>query len=225
VTAECCDTETSRLATELADAHQEVYACVGWHPTYTAKYAAAELKFIEELAAHPKTVAIGEIGLDYHWDYSTPEQQRSSLEDHWALAQSLSLPVVFHCREAYHDLLEWLGAKQPNSACILHCFSGNPEDAQRAISMGAYFGVDGPITYKNADALREIVRLLPRERILAETDSPYLTPHPHRGKPNEPRFVELVIAEIAATLTMDISSAIEITTANALGAMPRLGRG
>jgi len=195
-----CDTETSRRAIELADIHKQVFACVGWHPTYTSKYDPSELKAIEEFAHHPKCVAIGEIGLDYHWDYSTPEQQRVSLEDHFALAQSVGKAVVFHCREAYADLLSWLENKQRSTPMILHCFAGDSGDAKRAMDLDCYFGIDGPITYKNAMALRDIVKALPSDRLLLETDAPYLTPHPFRGKPNEPAMIPLINAALAQAI-------------------------
>src|SRR5204863_478197 len=131
-------------------------------------------------------------GLDYHWDYSTPEEQRKCTRAHLELATAMKKPVVFHCREAYGDLLTWLESLENKPpAMILYCFSGNSEDAKRAIALGCYFGVDGPITYKNANNLRALIASLSRERVLVETDAPYLTPDPYRGKPNEPAMVAL----------------------------------
>jgi len=218
------DDETSQIAVDLADRFDPVFACVGWHPTSAANYQSPN--FIESLCAHEKVVAIGEIGLDYHWDYSTPEQQMRALNDQWALACSLQMTVVFHCREAYDDLLTWLEAREVYPpACVLHCFAGDLRHADRALAIedtSVFFGVDGPVTYKNAAALRETLSSLPMERLVVETDSPYLTPHPHRGKPNEPAMIPLICEAVAAAFG---DSSVEVgvaTTINALRAFPRL---
>jgi TatD DNase family protein len=218
-----CDTETSERAVALAEAHPAVYACVGWHPTYAAKYTSGELQAIKRLAGHSKSVAIGEIGLDYHWDYSTPEQQRACTADHLDLAAELGLPVVFHCRDAYADLLDWLERLGPgHSPRILHCFSGSRQDAERAVRLGCYFGVDGPITYKKATNLREIVSLLPQDKLLLETDAPYLTPHPYRGKPNEPAMIPLINRALAETIGATSEQCAQLTRANSCLAFEKL---
>lgn len=211
-----CDTETSQIAIELAYEYEQVFACVGWHPTYAANYSQAEISKIEEMTKHTKCVAIGEIGLDYHWDFSTPEQQRICTAAHLKLAVSCGLPVVFHCREAYDDLLDWL-EELPDKprAMVLHCFSGNLEHARRGIALGCYFGVDGPVTYKNASSLRNILATIPLDRLLLETDAPYLTPHPYRGKPNEPAMIPLINAALAEVLGVSPSEMAEVTTRNA----------
>jgi TatD DNase family protein len=216
------DDDTSKTAVSLADRYEPVYACVGWHPTSAANFVSVNL--VEELSSHPKTVAIGEIGLDYHWDYSTPEQQRISLDTHWDLACRMGLPVVFHCREAYDDLLDWLDAQtfEP-PASIFHCFSGDFGQARRASGHQCYFGVDGPITYKNANSLRETIAKLPIDRLLLETDSPYLTPHPHRGKFNSPAMLPLICEGLAKSIGSTVLECSRITTENALRAFPLLG--
>jgi TatD DNase family protein len=217
------DDESSAEAVRLAESHAGVFACVGWHPTSTAK--PHDTSVVASLCESPRTVAIGEIGLDYHWDYSTPEQQRRSLEQHWSLACDLQMPVVFHCREAYDDLLAWLeGQERFPPTCVLHCFAGTAEHALKAMALPTrcFFGVDGPITYKNAAGLREVVASLPRDRILLETDSPFLTPHPHRGKPNEPAMIPLICAAVAAVLGMSPDDCSALTDANARAAFPRL---
>jgi TatD DNase family protein len=159
-------------------------------------------------------VALGEIGLDYHWDYATPDQQRIALLDQLELARKLAKPVVFHCRDAYPDLLTIL-EEQPTHRYLFHCFAGNQEDARRALALGAMFGVDGPITYKKADALREVIAMIPRDRLVLETDSPYMAPTPHRGKPNRPAFVPFVNEGLAATLGISQEECASLTTANA----------
>ncbi|MBA3725692.1 MAG: TatD family hydrolase [Armatimonadetes bacterium] len=211
-----CDTESSRIAVALADRHEAVYACVGWHPTNAAKYTSAELAAIEELARHPKSVAIGEIGLDYHWDYSTPDEQRLATTDHLALAAELDMPVVFHCREAYKDLLDWIERLDARRcAMVLHCFGGTTEDAARGVALGCHFGVDGPITYKNADDLRATIATIPIDRLLLETDAPYLTPHPYRGKPNEPAMIPLINSRLAELFAVTPAQMAAQTTLNA----------
>jgi TatD DNase family protein len=201
-----------------------VYACAGWHPTSAAKYRSTGQ--IEVLCEHPKVVAIGEIGLDYHWDYSTPEQQRVSTDAHWELACRLQMPVVFHCREAYEDLIEWLECQTYYPpACALHCFAGSASHARRALAIEkteVFFGIDGPITFKNADGLREIAAGLPIDRLLLETDAPFLTPHPHRGKPNEPAMIPLICEGLATALSISPEEAAAATTRNACRAFPRL---
>ncbi|MEO7453964.1 MAG: TatD family hydrolase [Fimbriimonadales bacterium] len=217
------DDETSRIAVDLAVQFESVFACVGWHPTSAAKFESTDE--IERLCGHPKVVAIGEIGLDYHWDYSTPEQQRVSLEAQWGLACQLGLPVVFHCREAYDDLLDWLEAQESfPPSCVFHCFAGDASHAKRGLALptDVFFGVDGPVTYKNAAGLREIVGGLPRESLLLETDSPFLTPHPHRGKPNEPAMIPLICEGVASVLGITAEKCSELTDASARRAFPRL---
>lgn len=211
-----CDLETSRAAVALAERHEGLYAVVGWHPNYAATFDAAGLAAIASLLGHPKVVALGEIGLDNHWDFATKDEQRRALDAQLDLATPLRKPLVFHCREAYPELLDILEAREGLPPFLLHCFAGDAQDAVRAVALGAWFGVDGPITYRKADELREVVRGLPPDRIVIETDSPYLTPHPHRGKPNRPAMVRLVNAGLAATLGLSPEACAELTTANAV---------
>jgi TatD DNase family protein len=208
------DVALSRLALDIAEAHDGVFAIVGVHPNYANDYKPSDLTQIEEMLKHPKAVAIGEIGLDYHWDYATPEQQRKALFDQLDLAESTGKPVVFHCREAYPDLLSLL-EKRKHLKWLFHCFAGDLHDAARAAKIGAWFGVDGPITYPKADDLREVVKSLPRDRIVIETDAPYLSPAPFRGKPNHPSYVRFVNAGLAATLGLELEECAEMTTKNA----------
>jgi TatD DNase family protein len=208
------DVESSQRALELTEAHQGVYAIVGWHPNYTANYTSAKLSEIEELLRHPKAVALGEIGLDFHWQYATLEQQERALYDQLALGEESGKPIVFHCREAYPALLEKLESRTVLSY-LFHCFAGDEEAARRAREMDCYFGVDGPITYKKSTHLREIVASLPQDRIVIETDSPYLTPEPFRGKPNEPANVVLVNSALASVLGISEEECTALTTRNA----------
>lgn len=201
-------------AVAFAESHTGVFALVGWHPNQTADYTEASLQVLEKLLGHPKVLALGEIGLDYHWDFAPREIQFRALHAQLDLAERLALPVVFHAREAYGDLLGVL-EKRRRGSYLFHCFAGTAEEAGRGVLLGAYFGVDGPITYKKADELRRIVAAIPRDRLVVETDSPYLTPVPFRGKPNEPAYVKYVNAGLAAALGLSEDECAALTTENA----------
>lgn len=207
--------ESSRRAVEIAERHEGVYAVVGIHPNYSADYEPANLDTLREMAKSPKVVAIGEIGLDYHWDYCPVEIQLESTLGQLGLAEELGLPVVYHCREAYSDLLSLLEAREQKTPYLFHCFAGTQEDAQRALSMDSFFGVDGPITYKKADELRQTIRSIPLDRLLIETDSPYLSPHPLRGKPNSPANLGLINRALAELFQMSEADMEATLDANA----------
>lgn len=201
-------------AVELADRFENVYAIVGWHPNYTAEYNRSSLSDLTERLRHPKVIALGEIGLDYHWDYAPRDIQHQALSDQLELGMRLNLPIVFHAREAYEDLLSVLEPLGPYRY-LFHCFAGNAEEAARAVELGAYFGVDGPITYKKSDDLRQVIAGIPHERLVVETDAPYMAPVPFRGKPNRPAYVAQVNAGLAQTLGIEALACATLTTANA----------
>ncbi len=209
------DSDSNARAVELTERHEGVYAVVGWHPNSAASFSSATLDEIDRHLAHPKTVALGEIGLDYHWDFATPDQQHACLVAQLDLAAARERPVVFHCREAYDDLLDLLEPRPPRPY-LFHCFSGDEGHAHRVRALGGWIGVDGPLTYKKSDALREICRTWPRDRLVLETDSPYLTPEPHRGKPNHPALLPLVNLALAALWEVGPQDSARQTTANAL---------
>lgn len=209
------DPPTNESAVEIAARHEGVYAIVGLHPTEAAHFTPQVLGQIEHLLSHPKSVALGEIGLDYHWDDATPEQQKAALHAQLDLAETLNKPVVFHCRKAYDDLLDILEARPPRPY-LFHCFSGDAGHADRVKSLDGTIGIDGPITYKKSDDLRAIVHEWPRDRLVLETDSPYLTPEPYRGKPNSPAYVPLINAELARVWGISPDEAAAKTTANAM---------
>lgn len=208
------DTESSQKAVVLSERFENIWAVVGWHPNMAAHFSSAELSRIEELAQHPKVVAIGEIGLDFHWTYATLEQQRLALEAQLDLAEKLNKPVVFHCREAYPELLTVLESR-PARPYLLHCFAGSSEDAVRAMTLGCYIGVDGPVTYKKADDLRAVIQQIGIGRLVVETDAPWLSPHPHRGKPNRPAWVGIVGEGLADTLGLSTETVKSMTNQNA----------
>lgn len=206
------DLPSSRLAIELAEAHPGVWATVGFHPN---RADALDLGAVAELARHAKVVAVGEIGLDLHWDDVPLEVQVPAFRAQLALARDLDLPVVIHCRDAHQTLLELL-EKEPPTRMVLHCFSGDRADAERGLALGAYLGFDGPITFKKSEATRKLLAELPRDRVLLETDSPYLSPHPFRSKPNRPAWLKLVNETLADAWGVEPSESAHITTENAL---------
>lgn len=194
-----CDLASSRRALELAEQFAHVYAAVGWHPENCAPYTEASLDELRALAASPRVVAIGEIGLDYYWDENPPrEWQQKVFCDQLALAQELSLPVIVHDREAHADSLAVV-RRFPAVRGVFHCYSGSVEMMRELLSLGWYIGFDGPVTYKNARKTVECALACPLERMLLETDSPYMAPVPVRGTRNDSRNVRH-IAERIATL-------------------------
>ena len=217
------DLDRSRAACALADAYPNVYAAVGIHPTSTADFDDALLDGVRALADHPKVLAIGEIGLDYYWDDSPKAKQWEAFEAQLALAATLDLPVIIHNREASDDVIDVLAAWTPtlpdslrDRPGVLHSFSAPSEIADRALSLGFYLGFTGPITFKKADELRRIAARVPEDRILVETDGPFLTPHPFRGgRPNKPAYVRYIAERIAALRTMPDEEFFAQSTANA----------
>jgi TatD DNase family protein len=229
------DLESSLAAVRLAESHANVYAAVGFHPTDLDKFSQNAFNEVKQAARHPKVVAIGEIGIDYYWVKEREERafQIVALRMQLAFAASIGKPVVIHMREeedrwfgqASIDLLnilrEWhrdlRTANHPlcEKPGVLHSFNGNLETAQKAIELNFYIGVTGPVTYKNAEEKRNIIKQLPVTQLLIETDSPFLTPVPHRGKRNEPAFVIYIadkIAEIHGTTREQVA---RITARNA----------
>ncbi len=209
------DTESSLLAINLSEEFECVWAAVGWHPTHTATYSAIELAEIEHMLDHPKVVALGEIGLDFHWDYSTPEQQHVALIDQLDLAKSKSKPIIFHCREAEDQLLSILEKRTGDPEYLFHCFAGDKRHAERCLKMGGIFGVDGPITYKKAEGLRSVVQTIGIENLVLETDAPWMTPVPHRGTRNKPAYVPIICDALADALEISSLECADQTTKNA----------
>ncbi|TET98803.1 MAG: TatD family deoxyribonuclease [Anaerolineales bacterium] len=215
------DLQTSQIAIELAEKHDEVFAAVGIHPHYVSGWSEALADEIASLAQSPKVVAIGEIGLDYYRNLSPPEEQRIAFEDQLEIASALQYPVLIHNREAIEDILEhlntWIRNLPPTlstRAGVLHAFSADLDSATEAIRQGFYIGIAGPITFPKAEALRSIVSQLPSDRLVIETDSPYLTPEPRRGRRNEPAHLEW-IAQKVNDIRDDDYSTIRTTTENA----------
>lgn len=192
-----CDEESSKAAVALAERYDFLYAAVGWQPQELKEsYYDGALDVIRELAKHPKVVAIGEIGLDYYWDTSYNELQHEVLRRQLQMAVSLDLPVIIHDREAHGDSLS-IVKEFPEARGVFHCYSGSAEMARQLLDMGWYLGFDGPVTYKNSRKHREVLEICPMDRILIETDSPYLAPEPVRGTRNHSGNLRYITARIA----------------------------
>ena len=213
----------------VADAEQypALYAAVGVHPESACVLTDAERAQLLAWANHPKVVAIGEIGLDYYWekDPQVRAVQREMFVTQLDIARAAGLPVCIHDREAHGDTLAMLRTEGQGVTGVLHCYSGSLEMARALWKMGYYIGIDGPLTFKNAAKLPDIVREAPRERLLIETDSPYLAPVPRRGKRNEPAYVAFVAAKIAELREESVEEVAAYTTENARRLYPKLGVG
>ncbi|WP_064091137.1 TatD family hydrolase [Rossellomorea aquimaris] len=210
------DRPTITRAMELVEQYEFLYASVGWHPVDAIDMTDEDLIWIEELASHPKVVALGEMGLDYHWDKSPKEVQKEVFKKQIHLAKKVKLPIIIHNREATQDIVDILreeGAEEVGG--IMHCFSGSSEIAQECVEMNFYISLGGPVTFKNAVKPKEVAKDIPIEKLLIETDCPYLAPHPNRGKRNEPAYVKLVAEQIADLKEMTIEEVGKITTDNA----------
>lgn len=210
------DMESSREAVRQAHESPMVYATVGIHPHDASKFRAEDEEELTQLCREKKVVALGETGLDYHYDLSPRETQQQVYRLHIRLAQKLSLTLVIHSREAGDDTLDILEDEgMPDRGAVLHCFSGDIDMARRALGIGCYLGIAGPITFKNADDFRGTVEGLPLESLLIETDAPYLAPHPYRGKRNEPAYVRLVAEKLAELRGISLPEVASHTTSNA----------
>jgi TatD DNase family protein len=214
------DMPSSRRAVELAEQYPGVWAAVGVHPNDAASFRAGDLDELRQLAAHPRVVAVGEIGLDLYWKAAPLEQQQALFAAQLQLAAEVGKPVIVHDREAHAAVLETLRAYRPPAGAVLHAFSGDSAMAESAVAEGFYLGVDGPLTYKNSHVLRAIFTAAPLERILLETDAPYLTPQPHRGRRNEPAYLRYVAEKLAEVRRLDLDEVARVTTANAARLFP-----
>ncbi|MBN1220213.1 MAG: TatD family hydrolase [Anaerolineae bacterium] len=211
------DLAGSRQIISLAEEIPELFAAVGVHPNDATSFDEATLAQLRELAGHSKVVAIGEIGLDYYWDKTPRPVQRRVFEQQLALAKEMGKPVIIHQRDSAADtmavLRQW-AADGPHPGLVLHSFSGDQAMAAEAIELGFYIGVSGPVTFKNARDLPGLVALLPPERILVETDAPFLSPHPFRGRRNEPAWVKLVAERIAELHNLSLAEMSRRLTEN-----------
>lgn len=203
-------------AVRLADSHEAIYATVGVHPHEARKAGAGTWTRMEALLGHPKVVAVGEIGLDYHYNFSAPECQRAVFVEQLQLAGRAGKPVIVHTREAWDDTLElvrrhWAGYGLPG---VMHCFSGGPEEAALCLEMGFYISFAGVVTFPKAVRVQAAARVVPADRLLVETDAPYLAPQSRRGRRNEPAYVAETAARLAELRGEPLEEVAAATTAN-----------
>jgi TatD DNase family protein len=210
------DRPTIEKAMELVKTYDFIYASIGWHPVDAIDMTDEDLVWIEELSSHPKVVALGEMGLDYYWDKSPKDIQQEVFRKQIRLAKKVKLPIIIHNREATADLVTILkeeGAHEVGG--IMHCFSGSVEVAKECMEMNFYISLGGPVTFKNAKKPKEVAKEVPLDKLLIETDCPYLAPHPYRGKRNEPAYVRLVAEQIAELKGISLADVAKKTTENA----------
>ncbi len=198
----------------LAEQFQGFWATIGVHPHDAAKATPETFERLRDLARHPKVVALGEIGLDYHYDFAPRDVQQRVFREQLSLAADAALPVVIHTREAWSDTVSILGESQLLNGGIFHCFTGSVEQAREALALGFHLAFGGVTTFPKADEVREAVQITPDDRLLVETDSPFLAPVPHRGKRNEPAFVVETVRRVASIRGATPEHIAEITTRN-----------
>ena len=214
-----CDLDSSLESIEWTKKEARIYGTVGFHPEFANQWNLDQQNKIEQLAKEDKIVAIGEIGLDYHWeDNPSRELQRKCFEDQIELAKKLKMPICIHSRDADQETMDILKAHDAfdkTGGVLLHCFSGSAELAKQYIKLGAWISVAGPVTYKNNRKTIEVVNVVPLDRLLIETDSPYLTPEPFRGKPNCPENVKYTAMKIAEIKGISFEEVADTTYSNA----------
>jgi len=208
-----CDIETTQYNFDLAQQYDYMYFAAGFHPENLEGATLDDLKIIEKFAKNKKCAAIGEIGLDYHWMSSTKEKQKEFFEAQIELAKKLDMPVIVHDREAHGDTLDILKRTKPKG--VVHCFSGSKEMAREVIKLGMYIGLNGVITFNNARKSLEVAKEIPIERLVLETDCPYLAPVPMRGKINNSSYIPYIAEKIGTLLGIDTQELLDITNENA----------
>lgn len=215
------DLENSQTLLGLCDTHSEVFAAVGVHPNSALTWSQQSLDQLRQLAQHPKVVAIGEIGLDFYRDRAPKDLQIRIFREQLELADDIGLPVIVHSRQAESETLDilsgWIAQRKNKTSApgVLHSYGGDEPTAQRALGMGLLIGITGPVTFRNAILLQQLVSRLPLTNLLVETDAPFLTPHPHRGERNEPSYVRYIAEKIAVLKEQTFDLIMENTTANA----------
>ncbi len=218
------DLNSSGNCVKLSKEFTEVYSIVGVHPSDCDQVTDEGLGFIEKLSQNEKCVAIGEIGLDYHYDGYDKQAQIDAFIKQIALADKLNLPISIHSRDATKDTLDILKSckNNLNNGGVMHCFSGSVETAREYLNLGLYISFAGPVTFKNAGVLTEVAKFVPNDRFLTETDSPYLTPHPFRGSVNQPKMVDLVAKRLAEIKNIDYKDLTELSVNNAYALFKKL---
>jgi TatD DNase family protein len=212
---------SSRFSVKLAQEHDFIYACVGVHPHDAKKVGQNYIKELQVMAQNPKVIAIGEIGLDYYYDFSDRDIQKKIFMEQLDLAKSLDLPVIVHNRDAHQDTLEILKKVRPTKG-LMHCYSGSLETAQELIRLGFYFSFGGVITFKNAKKPKEVASKLPLDRLLLETDCPYLSPEPYRGKRNDPTRIPIIAQQLAELRGISVEEIKKTTYSNLRRLAPKV---
>lgn len=207
------DIESSVFSVELANKYDYIYAACGIHPGEADKIPENYIEILKNLARNEKCVAIGEIGLDYYWRQDNKEKQKELFENQILLSKELDLPIIVHDREAHGDTLEILKKHKPRG--VLHCFSGSPETAEEILKLGMYIGLGGALTFKNARKAVEVAQMLPLDRLLLETDCPYMAPVPFRGKRNFSGYIPYIAEKVAEIKGIDTQTVLDITSENA----------
>ncbi|TCP56382.1 TatD DNase family protein [Tamaricihabitans halophyticus] len=208
------DMAAARWATAATTWDSRVFAAVALHPTRTSEFTVDQQDELARLAEHPRVVAVGETGLDYYWDYAPHRAQQDAFRWHIELAKRLGKPLMIHDREAHDDILAILDQEGPPETVVFHCFSGGVEMARRCVAAGYVLSFAGTVTFRNARELRAAAELVPEEQLLVETDAPFLTPHPFRGRPNEPycaAYTLRELAELRGQSVIDLANAVTAT--------------
>jgi TatD DNase family protein len=214
------DIASARWAANAATWDDRVFAAVAVHPTRTGNFADSARHTLKELARQPRVVAIGETGLDYYWDYAPPEAQQAAFRWHIELAKQVGKPLMIHDRDAHEDVLSILEEQGAPETVIFHCFSGDADMARRCVDAGYVLSFAGPVTFRNAVPLQEAARIVPGEQLLVETDAPFLTPHPFRGRPNEPycaAYTVRALAELRGVDVIELATTVERTAERVFG--------
>lgn len=208
--------ETIRQTLQLAETYCFIYASVGWHPVEAKDCTAEDLEWIKSMTRHPKVVALGEIGLDYHWDTSPKDMQQAVFRKQIAIAKETGLPIIIHNRDADEDVVRILKEEHAEEVGgVMHCFGGDLSVMEACLDLNFMIGLGGPVTFKNGKLPQKIAEHVPLDRLLIETDCPYLAPHPYRGKRNETGYVRLVAEKIAEIRGMSLEELAQITMQNA----------
>lgn len=211
----CSDPKDLQKVHDIAEKYENVYGILGVHPSEAPNWTDDLIDLIKELAQSPKIVGIGEIGLDYYWDKDNIELQKEVFIKQIKLANELNLPIAIHDREAHKDTFDILKAYNKTSTVLLHCFSGSVEFARECIKEGWYLALGGVVTFKNAQKMKDVAVDIPLEKLLVETDAPFLTPVPYRGQENQPAYVKFVAEEIAKLKNITFEEVAKATSENA----------
>lgn len=207
---------TSIESIKLASSNENIYASIGIHPHDAKDFTPSSIDELKELAKHKKVVAIGEIGLDYHYDFSPRDMQMNAFIAQMELAKKIDLPVIYHIREAYGDFLPMVRSNEVVNNAVMHCYGGSLESVKICINAGMMISFTGVITFKNANKIRQVVEYVPIDRLMIETDCPYMSPEPYRGKRNQPAYVLEVAKQVALIKKMSLEQVVDITYNNAI---------